>query len=125
MKDSQSDFLTKYATAHPDNMPDVAGIFANARIMLNSLTEKDVAREMKTNGVSAELGALNILQNYAMAEIEAVSMRDMLLGGDSGAYSLYMAINEEKLEKGYIDIEQYNENKRLGFCLRTGHRLIF
>ena len=117
-------FMVKYATENPDDMENVAGVFANARMMINAMSAKDVKRGMKQNGVNAECGVLNIIQNYAMSEIESLSTKDLLFGGeeDNGAFDLYMFVNGLKLNRGYISEEQYDDNKRLGTCLRLGQR---
>lgn len=126
MKDYLSEFMGEYMADHHDDMPNIAGIFANTRIMLNSMSEKDIKDAMRQNGVTAECAVLNILQNHAMAQIEPVPMSAWLYGGDSdgGAFDLYMAINEEKLRLGCIGVDQYEDNKRLGVCLRRGQRPI-
>lgn len=121
MKDSVEDVMARYAMERPEDMANVAHIFANARMILNAMGPKDVKRGMRQNGVSAECGALNILQNCAMQEIEAVSFSDYIWGKeDHGAYDLYMAINDEKYQKGYLSEAQYQENERLGNLLRQG-----
>ena len=124
MKDFLEKFMTKYASENPDDMEALAGVFANARMMVNSLTPKDAKKAMKQNGVDAACGVLNILQNYAMTEIRPESMRDILYGEEGEAYNLYMNINDEKLRLGYISKEQHQDNKRVGYCIRTGERPI-
>ena len=121
MRDYLNKFIVRYATENHDAMEEIAEIFANARMMLNSMTSKNAKKAMKQNRVAAH-GVLNILQNYAMAEIKTVDMKDLLFGEDDEAFNLYMYINDEKLRLGYIDEKQYQENKRLGNCIRMGQR---
>ena len=128
MQDYLTSYMAKYARENPASMSNVAGIFANARMMINSLTEKDI-KELQKNRFAADVcrsGVLNILQNHAMSEIRCVDTKDLFFGNndDDGAFDLYMAINEEKLNLGYINIDQYEDNKRLGDCLRMGLRPI-
>ena len=128
MKDYLSEFMCKYASKHPDDMPYVAGIFANTRMMINSMSPRDANKAMSKNGVSAECGVLNILQNYSMPEFTSDSVDDLLFGDNEGkeeAFDLYMFINEEKLRLGYISKEQYEENRILGLCLKTGQKPYF
>lgn len=123
MKDSLLIFMTGYAIQKHDNMESLAGIFASAQNIINSVSPKEVQKEMSKNSVSAESIVLNIIQNCAMYEIKA-STKDFLFGQEDEAFVLYMDINDEKLEKGYISKEQYEENKRLGTCLKIGIRLV-
>ena len=124
MKDCLSRFMVRYATENPNDMENVAGIFANAHMMINTMTPKDAKQALGQNGVNAECGVLNIIQNYAMSEIESTPMSSWLYGGesDNGAFDLYMFVNDLKLNLGYISEEQYHDNKRLGTCLRRGQR---
>lgn len=123
MKDYLGKYMVKYASQNHEDMPNVAGIFANTRIMLNSLTDKIVKQELRSSGMCAECAVLNIIQNNAMTEIEPT--KNWVFGlSDGGAFDLYMAVNEEKFNLGYIDFGQYQENKLLGQCLRKGHRPI-
>ncbi len=124
MKGYLAKFTSKYAIEKHDAMKEVAGIFANARVMLNSMTSKDAKKAMKPNGVAAACGVLNILQNYAMIAIKKGDLSDFLYGEEDEAFNLYMYINDEKLRLGYIDEKQYKDNKRLGNCIRTGKRPI-
>lgn len=124
MKDYLCKFMAEYAVESPESMPDVAGIFANTQIMLDSLSPKDIKKAIKANGVTAECGVLNIIQNYAMYEIKSTTEKDLLFGEKDEAYDLYIYVNEKKLKLNYISNEQYQDNKRLGFCLKTGKRPI-
>lgn len=114
MLDSISSFMSKYAAQQQGEIDNVVYIFARAIQMTNSLSEKELVKAMRSNGVTPEGAALNTLQNCAMAEIKQVSGTDFILGRDDGAYKLYNAINDEKLIKGHISLSQYEENKLLG-----------
>lgn len=119
MTESISSFMAQYAAEMDGAIENVAYIFARAIQMIDSTSEKDLSMEMRLTGVTPEFGALNILQNFAMVEIEYAPMADIIRGdSDSGPYELYNAINEEKLIRGYISEEQYKENESLGVKLR-------
>ena len=121
MKDYLTDFIEKYSINNPNEIENLSEIFTNAKAMLNAMTPNELKEGMQDNGVSAECGVLNILQNFAMSEINNDSLKDVMLGEtDSSAYNLYMAINEEKFKNKYISEEQYEDNKRLGDCLKFG-----
>ena len=125
MKKSISSFMVKYATEKQGEIEDVAYIFAHAMQMINSSSEKELSKEMRANGVTADFGALNILQNFAMVEIKYEPLRDIIINRENGGpYDLYNAVNKEKLSKGYISQQQYEENERVGNTLRfvpNGH----
>lgn len=115
MRNSISSFMSKYAAEKQGDIEDVAHIFARAMQTINSLSEKELSKEMKKNGVTADFGALNILQNCAMVEIEYAPLADIIKRcANDGPYELYNAVNLEKLNKGYISKQQYEENESLG-----------
>ena len=114
MLDSINSFMVKYATSNEGEIENVAYIFAHAIQMINTPSERQLAKSIDSNGVTPGCAALNILQNCAMAEIKQVSGVDFINGCDDGAYEFYNAVNEEKLVKGYISKGQYEENKLLG-----------
>jgi hypothetical protein len=114
MLDCISAFMGKYATDNQGNIEDVAYIFAHAIQMINALSNRQLTKAMHSNNVNAECGALNTLQNCAMTEIKPVSGVDFITGCEDGPYKLYRAINDEKLNKGYISKAQYDENEMLG-----------
>lgn len=114
-----SSFMTSYAQSKNGNIENVAYIFVRAKKMVLSSSEKELVSEIRTNGISPENAALNILQNCAMMEIKYVSIQDAIKGlSDDGPYHLFHAVNDEKLTRGYVSQAQYEENKMLGDKLR-------
>lgn len=117
--------MAKYVTNNDGEFENVVYIFAHATQMINAPSERQLAKSIKSNGVTPECAALNILQNCAMAEIKQVSGVEFINGCDDGAYELYNTVNEEKLGKGYISKLQYEENKLLGTKLHLSPPLGF
>ena len=91
-------------------------IFSKANEMIKGLSEKEVRKSIKDNCVNVECGALNIIQNFAMAEIKPVSPVDFIKGvvkKENHALELYQHINGLKYKKGYITKQQFDENELL------------
>ena len=115
MRNCLQAYMLSYIKENPLAADDVVPIFSDAELMIRRLPEKEIAKTMRANGVNAECCALNILQNVAMTEIKQVSSRDFLLRTSpeeqDHAFELFNYINQLKLDKGYIDKQQYDDNK--------------
>ncbi|MBQ5321583.1 MAG: hypothetical protein J6K88_05980 [Oscillospiraceae bacterium] len=112
MREYIKKFMLKYIKEYPSASDVVIPIFSNAEQMVRGLSEKQISKMMKTNNVNIECGALNIIQNFAMTELEPKSGVDFLRG-DNYAYDLYNYVNEYKYANGYISKLQFEENKML------------
>lgn len=112
MREYIKSFMLKYIKEYPLASDVVIPIFSNAEQMVGSLSEKEISKIIKTHNVNIECGALNIIQNLAMTELELKSGVDFLKG-DNYTYDLYNYINEYKYDRGYISESQFEENKML------------
>lgn len=112
MREYVKSFMLQYIKEYPCSSDVVIPIFSNANEMIKGLSEKDLQKSMKTNGVNIECGALNIIQNFAMTELKPKSGVDFLKNEDY-ALDLYNYVNELKYQKGYISKVQFEENKML------------
>lgn len=91
-------------------------IFAQAILMINMMPKREILKLP-----SAELGAMNIVQNCAMVNIQQCSVVDLLSQRhEDCAYKLYRWINDRKNEKGYVSKEQYDANVKLAIKIKTG-----
>lgn len=106
-------FMLNYIKEYPNSADDVVPIFSQADILVQNLTERELYKVVKRQGHSMEYMALNIIQNCAMMELKPKNAIDFLQGNDY-IHSLYDHVNELKYERGYIDRQQFEENKMLG-----------
>lgn len=113
MRECVKFFMLKYIDDFPKSSDVVIPIFSDAEQMIRGLSEKDIAKMMKVNRVNVECGALNIIQNFAMTNLEPKSGVEFLKSNDNYALDLYNYVNQMKLDKGYITGRQYEENKLL------------
>ena len=113
MRECVKEFMLKYIKEFPGPSDVVIPIFSDAEQMIRGLSEKETSKMMNVNGVNAECGALNIIQNFAMTKLEPKSGVDFLKGNDNDAFDLYNYVNQVKLDKGYITKQQFEENKLL------------
>ena len=108
-------FMLQYIKDYPMSSNIVIPIFSNAEKMLKSNSERDIIKLLKSNNINIECAILNIIQNFAMAELKPKSGVDFLKSSnDDYALELYNYTNVLKLEKGYISKQQFEENKMLG-----------
>ena len=107
-------FMLQYIKDYPMASDTVIPIFSNVEEMLKNSSERDITKLLKSNNINVECAILNIIQNFAMAELKPKSGVDFLKSSDDYALELYNYTNALKLEKGYISKEQYEENKMLG-----------
>ena len=111
MREFLKEYMLFYIKENPLAANDVVPVFSDAELLIRRLPEKEIARTIRINNVNSECCALNILQNVAMSAIKQQSATDFLKGYDKDyAYELYKSINDLKLEKGYIDKQQHEEN---------------
>lgn len=115
MRECLKEYMLSYIKDKPFAADTVVPIFSAAELMIRRLPEKEIAKTMRVNGINVECCALNILQNVSMTEIKQVSSRDFLLRtrpeDQDHAYELFNHINKLKLDKGYIDKQQYDDNQ--------------
>ena len=116
MREILKNYMLQYIKDNPSSGDAVIPIFSDAEVMIRRSSEKQLCKMMKKNHVNAECGVLNILQNFAMVNLSPQPALDYLLD-DNPVLELYNAINELKLQKGYISQRQYEENKMLGVKL--------
>ena len=109
--------ILEYIDAHPENSNDIVDIFQQADGYLKDLTEKD-AQLLMNQQLSAELVALNTLQNYSLKSIKPQSALNVVKSAaeqkQDPAFALYNHINETKFNKGYISKETFESNKQTG-----------
>lgn len=105
-------FMLQYINDFPLASDVVIPIFSNANEMIKGLSEKDLRKAMRSNGVNIECAALNTMQNFAMVELKPKPCVDFLTKEDD-ALSLYRYINNLKYMKGYISKRQFDENEML------------
>lgn len=118
MRNILKKYMLQYITDNPSSSDVVVCIFSDAEMYIRRLTDKEINVILKSGYVSAEFGALNIVQNFAMAKIQPRSATDIMLDGFHSdnidyAYNLYNYINKIKLQNGYISKDQYDENAEL------------
>ena len=106
-------FMLGYIKEHPEASDDVIPIFSNANEMLKGTSENEIRKSMKHNNVNIECGVLNIVQNFAMTELNPKSAAEFLKKTDDHALNLYKYVNDLKYKKGYISKQQYDENSLL------------
>lgn len=114
MRECLKEYMLSYIKDNPFAADTVVPIFSDAELIIRGLPEKEIAKTIRVNDINVECCALNILQNVAMTEIKQVSTRDFLLRTrpeeQDHAYELFNHINKLKLDKGYIDKQQYDDN---------------
>ena len=115
MRECLKECMLLYIKDNPLAADAVVPIFSDAELIIRRLPEREIAKTMRANGVNVECCALNILQNVSMTEIKQVSSRDFLLRArpeeKDHAYELFIYVNKVKLDKGYIDKQQYDDNQ--------------
>jgi hypothetical protein len=120
MKEATKNYMAQYASENPDEIEDVAYIFASAMHMIEQASPQDIKKGMSSTGASARAAALNILQNCAMVEISPCSATELISKMyDDAAYDLYNAINDEKLKNMFISKRQHEENKLLAIKIKS------
>lgn len=111
MREYLKEYMLSYIKDNPFSADDVVPIFSDAELIIRKLSERKISKAMRVNNIGVECCALNILQNVAMAAIKQQSATDFLKSYDKDyAYELYKCVNDLKLEKGYINEQQYEEN---------------
>lgn len=117
MRECLMEFMLSYINDNPFAADTVVPIFSDAELIIRRLPEKEIAKTMRVNNTNVECCALNIVQNVAMSSIQQVSSRDFLSRTSpeeqDHAYELFNHINKLKLDKGYIDKQQYDDNWRV------------
>lgn len=115
MRECLMEYMLSYINDNPTAGDTVVPIFSDSELIIRRLPKKEIAKAIRVNGINAECCALNILQNVAMTEIKQVSFRDFLRctmpEEQDHAYELFNHINKLKLDKGYIDQQQYEDNR--------------
>ena len=115
MRECLKEYMLSYIKDNPFAADTVVPIFSDAELIIRGLPEKEIAKTIRANDINVECCALNILQNVAMTEIKQVSSKDFLLRTrpeeQDHAYELFNHINKLKLDKGYIDKQQYDDNQ--------------
>lgn len=111
MREYLKEYMLFYIKENPLAADDVVPIFSDVELLIRRLPEKEITKAMRVNNVNIECCVLNILQNVAMSAIKQQSATGFLKGYDKDyAYELYKCVNDLKLEKGYIDKQQHEEN---------------
>ena len=115
MRECLLEYMLAYINDNTFAADAVVPIFSDAELIIRRLSEKEIAKTIRVNDINAECCALNILQNVAMTKIKQVSSRDFLLRTrpeeQDHAYELFNHVNKLKLDKGYIDKQQYEDNR--------------
>lgn len=117
MRECLMEYMLSYINDNPFAADAVVPIFSDAELIIRRLPEKEISKTIRVNNINVECCALNILQNVAMTEIKQVSTRDFLSrtspDEQDHAYELFSHVNKLKLDKGYIDKQQYDDNQHV------------
>ena len=128
MREQLLEIMAKYAKEDPDSAEATIPIFSQAEKLLSSSSEKDIKDILTENKCTIDFLTLNILQNCAMTEIKPRTARDIIARQDENkdaAFDLYSFINQLKLDKGYIDKQQFDDNAVLATQIALGLNMGF
>lgn len=85
--------------------------------MVDSMSERELSKAVKTNGLTVEETTINIIQNVAMMYVaENSTPVTAMMFPDKNveiAKSVYKFSNDEKYRRGFISKRQYEENERV------------
>ena len=91
---------------------DIKRTYKLARKIIYKQSEKEFTRLLQQKGITVKESALNILQNCALFNIKAATASE-IINADYNAIGLYNAVNDKKLDLGYISEEQHADNSML------------
>ncbi|MDD6682512.1 MAG: hypothetical protein PUE61_05010 [Clostridiales bacterium] len=113
MKTILKAFMLQYIHENPHAADGVMPIFSSAETIIRGISEKKMHKTLTRNNVNEECSVLNIIQNCAMTELKPQSGAAFLIN-DNHALDLYQYVNKQKLCKGFITKQQFDENEMLG-----------
>lgn len=93
---------------------DIKRSYKLAKRIIYKQSEKEFTRLLQQKGITVKESALNILQNCALFNIKAATASE-IINADYNAIGLYNAVNDKKLDLGYISEEQHADNSMLIF----------
>lgn len=121
MRQYLKNYMLQYVKDHPDLAHDAVPIFSDAELVLRKLTEKQVEKMLNADNMCIESAMLNILQNTCTLHFKKKTTKEILLSSiDTNkdvAFELYNEINDIKLNKGYINKQQHEENNLVAIQL--------